>query len=81
MHDDDIRAIKAEVLRTAADEFRRAAAAGRDPQSNLLAAALLERRAARIEVGEGDHSQVPAAEISAKTRLPRERPDGETIAD
>lgn len=81
MHDDDIRAAKAEVLRTAADEFRRAAAAGRDPQSNLLAAALLEQRAARIEAGEGDHSQVPVAEISAETRLPREQQDEETIAD
>lgn len=81
MHDDDIRATKAAVLRTAADEFRRAAAAGRDAESNLLAAALLEQRAARIEAGEDDHSQVPAVAIDEEARPERERPDGQASAD
>ncbi|GGM51614.1 hypothetical protein [Microbacterium saperdae] len=75
MHDDDIRATKAEVLRTAADEFRRAAAAGQAPESNLLAASLLEQRAARIEAGEDDHSQVSAADIHAEAHPEREQPE------
>ncbi|WEK59935.1 MAG: hypothetical protein P0Y60_11320 [Candidatus Microbacterium colombiense] len=58
MHDDEIRAIKAGVLRQTAEEFRRAAASGEDPQANLLAAALLERRAERIAAGEDDHSSI-----------------------
>ncbi|MEV4667508.1 hypothetical protein [Microbacterium sp. LWO12-1.2] len=81
MHDDDIRTTKAEVLRIAADEFRRAAAAGRDPESNLLAADLLEQRAARIAAGEDDHSRVSTREIDAEARSECRRPDEGVSAD
>ncbi|MCK2036940.1 hypothetical protein KZC51_12435 [Microbacterium sp. SSW1-49] len=81
MHDDDIRAAKAEVLRTAADEFRRAAAAGGESEPNLVAAALLEQRAARIEAGEEDHSQVSAMEIDAELRVDHGRQEGAADAD
>lgn len=81
MHDDDIRATKAEVLRTAADEFRRSAAAGHAPESNLLAASLLEQRAARIEAGEDDHSRISAAAIDAEARRESETAEDDTHAD
>mgnify|MGYP001575247023 CR=1 FL=1 len=81
MHDDDIRTTKAEVLRMAADEFRRAAAAGEDPESNLLAADLLEQRAVRIAAGEDDHSRVAAGEIDAEARLDGPQPDEGASAD
>lgn len=69
VHDDDIGAIKAKVLREAAREFHRAAAAGEDPEANRLAAHLLEKRAARVEAGEDDHSALRPEDISSRSGL------------
>lgn len=52
------RAAKAQILRDSAEEFRQRAEGGVDPQLNMVAADLLERRAARIAVGEDDNSLV-----------------------
>jgi hypothetical protein len=59
VHDDILRSIKAEMLRDAAAEFRRTAAAGENPQLNIAAACMLEQRAERIVAGEDDHSILP----------------------
>lgn len=59
MHADALRSVKAEILRATAADLRRAADAGTDPESNRVAADLLDRRAARILAGADDHSALP----------------------
>lgn len=62
MHDNVLRSIKAEMLRNAAAEYRRAAEAGDNPTLNIAAACMLEQRADRIVAGEDDHSLLPVDE-------------------
>ncbi|MEV4667499.1 hypothetical protein [Microbacterium sp. LWO12-1.2] len=62
------RAAKAQILRDSAEEFRQKAEGGVDSQLNTVAADLLERRAARIAVGEDDNSLVNLRdEVTGKT--------------
>lgn len=58
MTDDDLRKIKADALRDAAEGFRRVSASGTEPELNDLLASLLEDRAARVASGENDHSGI-----------------------
>lgn len=58
MTDDDLRKVKADALRDAAEGFRRIAASGSEPDLNALLASLLDDRAARVAAGEDDHTGI-----------------------
>ncbi|WP_334148389.1 hypothetical protein [Microbacterium sp.] len=62
MNEDELREVKANALRDAAEGFRRTAASGVEPELNRLLADLLDARATRVEAGEDDHSRVDGLE-------------------
>lgn len=80
VHADALRSVKAEILRATAADLRHAADAGTDPESNRVAADLLEQRAARILAGADDHSAllVDPSTPSGVTRRAPEEPDART---
>lgn len=74
-------AIKAEALREAAEDFRRAAASGVEPVLNLTAARLLFSRAERVEAGERGYSIISPVTREITNRTPELEPNEVPSAD